>query len=420
MATSSLTFTNGGTSNQPFGTFSGVKVIDNFSSTDLPYSPVDTAANHTDPYQGIAFYKIGLVYMTVGGTSGTANAARMGLWKSANTVFDYAAFTLNGTAATVSSATTNANVTVNAVIANATTYYMGTWATASLAAKRDTATGSFSMYSGNTISTTVATTYNPGNLQFGIRYTYLPNAPTGVTIVSKTSTSVTISWTAPSDPGGYAASTLRYKVQWTSASGFTNSQAISETAAGATSATVTGLTPGETYQFYVAAMNDVIPTGVNSYTSLDSSIYIDSYSSGPFSTASTATQLPGGIYDGTAWKPLKYQKIRVFKLKPTTFTNGVVYAFTNMASLDITSATQPVVPGDIITVSGVGTPSGFNGTFTVYSVSNFSSTWTVNFYSNYYNSSSSDLNTSPTSGTVYAANYANLKVYNGSSWVTII
>ena len=163
MATTVQTFTNGGTTNQPFGSASGLKMIDNFSSTDL-------VAGNTDPYQGIAFYKIESVNMTVGGTSGTTNAARMGLWKSAGVVFDYASVTLNGTAATISSATASVTATINAVIAGSTTYYAGTWASASLASKRDTATGSFSSYSGNATSTTVATTYNPGNLRFVLKY----------------------------------------------------------------------------------------------------------------------------------------------------------------------------------------------------------------------------------------------------------
>jgi hypothetical protein len=415
MATTIQVFTNGGTGNQPFGSASGIKMIDNFSSTDL-------VANNTDPYQGIQFYKIESVYMTVGGTSGTANAARMGLWRAPNTIFDYGNITLNGTTASVSSATVNTVATINAVIADGLTYYAGTWASASLAAKRDTATGAFSSYSGNSSSNTVATTYNPGNLQYGLRYYYLPNAPTGVTIVSKTSTSVTISWTAPTDPGGYLASTLRYKVKWTNASGSTSSQAIQETAVAATSATVTGLVPGETYQFYVAAMNGVIPTGAGSYTSTDASVYIDANSSGPFSTASAATQLNGGVYDGTAWKPIYYgaggtRTITVNKLTSTAFTNGIVYSLDSYASVQINTVAQPVFIGDSITIAGT-TPVGVNGTYSVDTVSGSSGAWVVYFFSNYFNSSGSNL--SITNGTISSKAYPHIKAYNGTSWVTIV
>jgi hypothetical protein len=418
MATTYLTFTNGGTGNQPFGSASGIKMIDNFSSTDLPYSPADTAANHTDPYQGIAFYKIGLVYMTVGGTSGTANAARMGLWKSANTIFDYANITLNGTAATVSSTTANTSVSINAVIANATTYYMGTWASASLAAKRDTATGSFSSYTGNATSATVGTTYNPGNLQFGLRYTYLPNAPAAPTITSKTSNSVTISWSAPSDPGGYAATTLRYKVKWTNASGG-SLIAVEETAVNATSATITGLTPGETYQFYVAAMNDVVPTGIGSYISSDSSVYIDNTSSGPYSPASTATQLNGGRYDGTAWKPLGYTDTKVIKLPSTAFTDGKVYGVDTYATVQVNTVSQPVDVGDVITIAGTTSPSGFNGNFSVTDVTGSSGAWVIGFNQGYYNPTGSNVPATP-NGTISATYYPVIKVYDGASWVTIV
>lgn len=418
MATTVQTFTNGGTTNQPFGSASGLKMIDNFSSTDL-------VAGNTDPYQGIAFYKIESVNMTVGGTSGTTNAARMGIWKSAGVVFDYASVTLNGTAATVSSATASVTATINAVIAGSTTYYAGTWASASLASKRDTATGSFSSYSGNTISTTVSTTYNPGNLRFVLKYYYLPNAPTAVTVTSKTSTTATISWTAPTDPGGYAASTLRYKVKWTNASGGSSPYAIQETAANASSATITGLVPGETYQFYVAAMNGVIPATGSSYTSTDSSVYIDSYSSGPWSAASTATKLNGGVYDGAAWQPIYYagggsRTIRVIRLQATAFTDGKVYGLDSLASVQVNTVAQPVFVGDSVTISGTSSPAGFNGTWAVDSVTGSSGAWVIYFFQNYFNPNAPTLSTTPTTGTVSSTVFPRIKAYDGASWVTIV
>jgi hypothetical protein len=418
MATTIRVFTNGGTGSQPFGSGSGFKMIDDFSTSDLVFSPADTEANHTDPYQEIAFRKIESVYMTVGGTSGTANAARMGLWRTANIVFDYGNITLNGTAATVSSATTNTVSTINAVIADGVTYRAGTWASASLAAKRDTATGSFSSYSGNASSSTVATTYNPGNLQFGLRYYYLPNAPAAPTITSKTSNSVTIGWAAPSDPGGYAESTLRYKVKWTNASGG-ESIAIEETSVAATSATITGLDPGETYQFYVAAMNGVIPTGINSYISNDSSVYIDNFSSGPYSPASTATKLNGGRYDGTDWKPITYLDTKVIKLQSTAFTDGKVYPFSAEATVQVNTVNQPLDVGDVITIAGTSSPSGFNGNFAVEGVTGSSGAWVISFTQGYYNPTGSNVAATP-NGTISATYYPVIKAYNGTSWITIV
>ena len=410
MATTIQVFTNGGTGLQPFSS-GATKFIDNFSSSDL-------VANNTDPYQGIQFYKIESVYMTVGGTSGTANAARMGIWANATTIFDYGNITLNGTAATVSSATANTVANINAVIANGVTYYAGAWGSASLAAKRDTATGSFSSYTGNSTSGTVGTTYNPGNLQFGLRYYYLPNEPAAPTITSKTPNSVTIAWAAPSDPGGYAASTLRYKVKWTNASGG-SSIAIEETSVAATSATITGLDPGETYQFYVAAMNGVIPTGSNSYISSDSSVYIDNFSSGPFSPASTATQLNGGRYDGTAWKPIGYTDTKVIKLQSTAFTDGKVYPVSAEASVQVNTVNQPLDVGDVITIAGTTSPSGFNGNTTVTSVAGSSGAWIIYFDQLYYNNTGSNVAATP-NGTISCTKYPNIKVYNGTSWVTFV
>jgi hypothetical protein len=415
MATSYLTFTNGGTGSQPFGSASGIKMIDNFSSTDLPYSPVSNAAVHTDPYQNIAFYKIGLVYMTVGGTSGTTNAARMGLWSNATTIFDYANITLNGTAATVSSATANTSVSVNAVIANSTTYYMGTWASASLAAKRDTATGSFSSYTGNASSGTVGTTYNPGNLQFGMRYTYLPTAPQSFTATANTSSSVDLSWTAPSDPGGYLASTLRYKIKWTASnSGKTGS--VEETAANTLSYTVTGLVPGETYTFTVAAMNDVVPTTGNSYSSTDGSVFIDWYSSGPVATASV--QLKGGVWNGSVWKP--YTRVVRFFQPPISFTSGNVSTFSSQATLTVNTATQPFAVGHTVVIANTTGLSGFNGTWLVFGVGGSANAWTVSFTQGYFNASPTVANLT-TQGTITGYYPTVLKQYNASnvSWTDI-
>ncbi len=82
----------------------------------------------------------------------------------------------------------------------------------------------------------------------------VPSAPTGVTAVAGNAQAA-VSWTAPSSNGGAAITS--YTV--TSVPG-----AVTATApAGTTSATVTGLTNGTDYRFYVTAANSAcfVPVG---------------------------------------------------------------------------------------------------------------------------------------------------------------
>jgi hypothetical protein len=405
MGTSVNTFTNSTGTLQPFIGSGGGKFIDNFSSSDL-------VSGYTDPYQGIAFRKINTIQMDLGGT-GTGT---MGIWASAGVRFDTATTTLNGVTATVSSAQTSETVTIDAVIASGVTYYAGAHGSTSLCAERDNATGSFSSYSGSsTTSTTVSTTYNPGNLAFVLKYYYLPNAPTAVTVTSKTSTSATISWTASSDPGGYATNTLRYKIKWTNASGGLNDYALIESAANASSATITGLVPGETYQFQVAAMNGIIPATGSSYSSLDDSVYIDEYSSGPWSTASTASQLPGGIYNGSVWKRLNTTKVK--SVNATAFVSGSVGTLSNLAEITLQTATNPFIVGDYIEIAGTTGLSGFNGFWTVSSVGGSANNWQVYFTQGYFNSNPSVDATLTTQGTATGYKPVTIKAYNGT-WQT--
>ena len=404
MATTVQTFTNASGTLQPFISSGGGKFIDNFSSADL-------VAGNTDPYQGIAFYKIESVQMTAGGT-GTGT---MGLWKSAGVRFETISQSINGVAATVSSTVATELATINAVIAGGTTYYAGLHAATSLASRRDSNTGSFSSYSGSSnVSTTVSTTYNPGNLNFILKYYYLPNAPAAPTITSKTSTSVTIGWSAPSDPGGYAATTLRYKIKYTSASGVT-AYPVYESAANASSATISGLIPGETYQFYVAAMNGVIPSGGVVYTSIDGSVQIDYSSSGPYSPASTAVQLPGGYYNGLAWKPIG--KAKRMTVATTAFTSGNVATLSVTGTITLALASLPVSVGDTVVISGTTGLSGYNGVWMVSGTGGSSGSYTVNFSQGYFNSSPTTVANVTTQGTAAFYKTALIKYNaNGTAW----
>lgn len=414
------TFTNGGTGLQPFGSASGIKMIDNFSSADLTSGP-------TDPNTGVQLYLVYQVKMYMGGTSGSTGAARLGLWNSATSYYQVANQTINGVAATVSSATALETATLNAVIQSGKTYYAGGWASASLASKRDNATGSFSSYSGNGTSGTVATTYNPGNLYFQILYYYLPSAPGTPTVTSYTSSTATISWTAPSNDGGTAVS--GYKVQYsTDATNWTTYTEGSYSATPSTSITITGLTPGQTYYFRVAAKNAVIPgygtasigngtsivadtaggftSGYTSYSDSSGSWIYDSYSSGAFSSASASVKLYGGVYSAGSWNPVKNVTYRAATNMAITSASIITGNPTVTVTVGSTSALKS---GDSITITG-GAATWFNGTWTISSI--LSST-------QFTYTSTSFTTTASSSGTISIANRnATVKVWNGISWVS--
>jgi hypothetical protein len=416
------TYTHGGTSNQPFGTYTGVKVIDNFATSSFP------TTGSTDPYTSVQLYLVYQFKMYMGGTSGTANAARQGLWNSATSVYHYANQTINGVAATVSSATVLETVTLNAVIQSGKTYYGGGWASASLASKRDTATGSFSMYSGNATSGTNVFTYNPGNLYFQVLYYYLPSAPGTPTITSTTASSATISWTAPADNGGTAVT--GYKVQYsTDAANWNTFTEGSYSTTPATTATVTGLKPGTTYYFRVAAKNAVIPgygdatygngtgavanttgtftSGYSSYSDSSGAWFYDSYSSGPFSAASTSVKLPGGVYSAGTWQPIKDVRCQVFSGSTsvsTTYSTG-----NPLISATLNSPGIALKSGDTIIISGASA-SWVNGTWTVNTVTS-NTAFTFN--------GGTPTTTGGSTGTLTSATRSgSVKVWNGTSWVS--
>ena len=111
---------------------------------------------------------------------------------------------------------------------------------------------SFSVNPGSTGTTTFE---NPPSLTVDItppRIPQAPDAPSGLSASSVGSTSVKLSWSAPSDNGG--ASITNYRVRrWT---GSSTSGSYANTDTGTTrSLTVSGLTEGGTYTFAVFAQN---------------------------------------------------------------------------------------------------------------------------------------------------------------------
>jgi hypothetical protein len=403
------TYTNGGTASQPFGSASGIKFIDAFVTTSFP------TQGSVDPQTGVALYLVSQVKMYMGGTSGTSGAARLGLWNSSTSYYQVANQTINGVTATVSSATVLEAATLNAVIQSGKSYFAGGWASSSLASKRNTATGSFSSYTGNGQSGTVGTTYNPGNLYFQILYYYLPDAPGTPTVTSKTPNSATISWTAPADDGGTPVTA--YKVQYNDGSGWVTFQ---EGTYGTTtlSATITGLRSGQSYTFRVAAKNGVVPgygfNGTNSeagsYTDSSGAWVYDGYSSSPFSAASTSTKLPGGVWDGSAWVPFS-----LFRCQKGNQASGslVMDSFTNLAQLVLPDVSG-INSGDYLNVTNSDTYY-FDAALGYVSVVDYANN-IVYYYTSTFNYNPYSI--TGTFATVRAWRSVIPKRYNGTSWVS--
>lgn len=106
-----------------------------------------------------------------------------------------------------------------------------------------------------------------------------PGAPTGLIVTSTTTTSVSLSWTAPADNGG--SPITAYLVKRGTSSG--SYPTTINTASAATSYTVTGLTTGTTYYFVVAAQSSgcATPNGTNSAEVSAAAVNSDTTPPGP-------------------------------------------------------------------------------------------------------------------------------------------
>ena len=103
-----------------------------------------------------------------------------------------------------------------------------------------------------------------------ITWKHIPNEPTNFVYTSRTNSSVTLSWTAPSDNGGSNVNNYRvlYKVRNTATDTTASSWSVKVIGSTATTTTVTGLLSNNTYDFRVAAMNGVTDEhSGSSYTS---------------------------------------------------------------------------------------------------------------------------------------------------------
>ena len=125
-----------------------------------------------------------------------------------------------------------------------------------------------------------------GVLGMSYEYYQSPTAPLSLAVMRATTTTANLSWTAPADDGGPGLT--GYNIQASTSSDFSTGLIATTAAAGATSATVTGLTSNASYYFRIAARNEVT----------------DNYSTS--SLWSTVVNMPQVIlfpkvWNGTAW-----------------------------------------------------------------------------------------------------------------------
>ena len=95
---------------------------------------------------------------------------------------------------------------------------------------------------------------------------YTPQAPTGLTLTNGTSQTAQLSWTAPTDTGGSSITNYSIQYQVVGAGSWTT---FSHSASTTTSATITGLTNGQSYNFQVAAING---TGTGPYAQVTNGV----------------------------------------------------------------------------------------------------------------------------------------------------
>lgn len=91
-------------------------------------------------------------------------------------------------------------------------------------------------------------------------YNVIPRFPTSLVASAGGLGGVHLSWTAPSNDGhgnSDGSAITGYRIEYSTSSAMTSPTVIADTGSSATSYTVTGLTPGATYYFRVAALNDV-------------------------------------------------------------------------------------------------------------------------------------------------------------------
>lgn len=128
---------------------------------------------------------------------------------------------------------------------------------------------------------------------FAIRPRGLPSKPTGLTITGQGSSSVTLSWTAPTNTGGAGIVILDYAIQYYNG---TNWVSYGDGYNSRTFATISNLTNGSSYIFRVAAINNV---GTGPFSDNSSVVTIAGTPTQPTNVVAT----PGNKSIWVSWTP---------------------------------------------------------------------------------------------------------------------
>jgi alpha-tubulin suppressor-like RCC1 family protein len=131
-----------------------------------------------------------------------------------------------------------------------------TWTMFTDAISAETSTTVTGLISGTSYVFQVAALNHEGvgyfsNSSLGVIPNIVPNAPTSLALVSKSTNSISLSWRAPIENGGTAVAD--YKVEYSTDG--SNWSTFSDGVSTATSATITGLIRGTSYQVRVKALN---------------------------------------------------------------------------------------------------------------------------------------------------------------------
>lgn len=121
-------------------------------------------------------------------------------------------------------------------------------------------TGSINFDRGGAGSTTDGVTTWAGTLYGAYQYAQAPIAPTLNNVTQASPVSALLEWTAPSDDGDSAIT--GYRIEYATNAGFTGKQTLDIGVS--TSRVVTGLIPGATYYFRIAALNAVTTSASSS------------------------------------------------------------------------------------------------------------------------------------------------------------
>lgn len=338
-------------------------------------------------------------------------------WANANpttTVIQFQISTANTGGGGVQSGDTNANgadttVAMNYGIDKATNVvYYGFQ-------KQDSGNVRFSTYTstGNDIYTNGSVGWADRRETAAIVVHSVPNAPGTPTFVSATATTITLSWTAPSDVGsagginGYRVAVKEYSLpngtnnaNWRIAT-LSSQASLGDSGSTATTATVTGLNPGTRYDFRVAGLNSVTDEFNTDYSTI--AAHTGTRSAAPTDVMSTLS----GIYNGTTWVAPTAYVFRDFPL-----TSGTTYTANSITSTVVITYpagnTSPYVTGDIGTiVTGVTNIDTANVSMTINNTAR-----TITYSKSVSNGSGS------ITGNVTSWGNANIRVYNNANtWV---